>query len=100
MTPIKAPPRPKPAALRIELLGIEPLIWWRVVVSSQTTLAALHNYLQWVMGWQDSHAHEFQLGEEIIAPDWWIQETAGDRPGVTLARYCAVRWLVSSPIWP
>jgi len=49
-------PRPKPVALRIELLEIEPLIWRRALVSNQWTLASLHGYLQWVMGWQDSHA--------------------------------------------
>ena len=37
-------------------------------------VGALHNYLQWVLGWQDSHAHEFRVGERCIGPDWWIQE--------------------------
>ncbi|HEY0942336.1 MAG TPA: plasmid pRiA4b ORF-3 family protein [Steroidobacter sp.] len=65
-------------ALRVELLDIEPLIWRRIVVSNQGTFAALHNYLQWVMGWQDSHAHEFRAGDQCIAPDWWIQEVGMD----------------------
>jgi hypothetical protein len=63
----------------VELLNIEPLIWRRIVVSNQWTFAALHNYLQWVMGWQDSHAHEFRVGDQCIAPDWWIQEVGMDR---------------------
>jgi pRiA4b ORF-3-like protein len=69
-------PRPRPVALRIELLDIEPLIWRRVLVSNQWTFASLHGHLQWVLGWQDSHAHEFQVGPLIVAPDWWIAESA------------------------
>ena len=72
-------PKPSPVALRIELLKIEPLIWRRIVVSNRWTFAALHNYLQWVMGWRDSHAHEFRAGDRIIAPQWWIQEIEVDR---------------------
>ncbi len=60
-------------------MEIEPLIWRRIVVSNQWTFAALHNYLQWVMSWQDSHAHEFRLGDRWIAPDWWIHEVGFDR---------------------
>ena len=49
--------RPRPITLRIELLDVVPLVWRRVLVSNQWTLASLHGYLQWVMGWTDSHAH-------------------------------------------
>ena len=73
-----SPPKASPVALRVELLNIEPLIWRRIVVSNQWTFAALHNYLQWVMGWHDSHAHEFRVGDRCIAPDWWIQELGMD----------------------
>lgn len=72
------PPRPQPVALRIELLDVAPLVWRRVLVSNQWTLASLHGYLQWVMGWTDSHAHEFQVGAGIVAPDWWIREADFD----------------------
>ena len=54
-------PRPKATALRIELLDIAPLVWRLVAVSNQSTLVSLHNYLQWVMGWMDKHAHEFHV---------------------------------------
>lgn len=67
---------PQPIALRIELLDIQPLIWRRIVVSNQSTFAKLHNYLQQAMGWQDTHAHEFEVGEHVIAPAWWIAEIA------------------------
>jgi Plasmid pRiA4b ORF-3-like protein len=75
---LPTPPRPKAIALRIELLDVTPLVWRRVLVPNQWTLTSLHRYLQWVMGWTDSHAHEFQVGEDVVAPDWWIREIGGD----------------------
>jgi hypothetical protein len=71
-------PTPKVAALRIELLEVVPLVWRRVLVPDQWTLASLHQYLQWVMGWTDSHAHEFEVGAGLVAPDWWIQEAGSE----------------------
>ena len=68
------PPKSQTVALRIELLEVVPLVWRRVLVPGNWTLASLHNYLQWVMGWTDSHAHEFEVGEGLVAPDWWIEE--------------------------
>ena len=68
------PPKPQPIALRIELLDVVPLIWRRVLVSNQWTLASLHGYLQWVIGWRDTHAHEFRVGAQAVAADWWIRE--------------------------
>jgi hypothetical protein len=73
---VPSPPKSLLVALRVELLDIEPLIWRRIVVSNQWTFNALHSYLQWVMGWQDSHAHEFRVADSRIAPDWWIKEAA------------------------
>jgi hypothetical protein len=69
-------PKSEPVALRIELEAVKPLVWRRIVVPGQWTFATLHRYLQWVMGWQDSHAHEFQVGERVVAPEWWILELA------------------------
>lgn len=71
-------PTAKAVALRIELLEVAPLVWRRVLVPDRWTLASLHHYLQWVMGWTDSHAHEFQVGEGLVAPDWWIKEAGLD----------------------
>jgi hypothetical protein len=72
------PPLPQPIALRVELLDVAPLVWRRVVVSNQWTLASLHHYLQWVLGWTDTHAHEFQVADGVVAPDWWIHEVGQD----------------------
>jgi len=29
-------------------------------------------------GWKDTHAHEFRIGDQVIAPDWWIKEGSPD----------------------
>jgi len=46
--------------LKITLLGIEPLIWRRLQVPSTMLLCCLHDGLQAVMGWTDSHLHQFE----------------------------------------
>ncbi|MDO9508678.1 MAG: plasmid pRiA4b ORF-3 family protein [Thermovirgaceae bacterium] len=47
--------------LYIELDGITPKIWRRFVVPSIITLDRLHDVIQIVMGWTDSHMHEFMI---------------------------------------
>src|SRR5215510_5955247 len=46
---------------RITLRGISPLIWRRLLVRADTSLAELHHILQLVMGWTDSHLHRFLI---------------------------------------
>lgn len=50
--------------LRIRLLEIEPEIWRRFVVPGIITLDRLHDVIQIVMGWMDSHLHEFTIGKK------------------------------------
>jgi hypothetical protein len=47
--------------LRIVLRGISPLIWRRVLVRSETTLAQLHKLLQILFAWSDEHLHSFHI---------------------------------------
>ena len=47
--------------LRIVLRGISPLIWRRVLVRSDMTLAYLHTLLQVVFAWSDEHLHSFYI---------------------------------------
>lgn len=47
------------AVLRIEVEGIEPLIWRRVTVRTAMNLQALHKVIQVTMGWLDYHLWEF-----------------------------------------
>jgi hypothetical protein len=49
--------------LRMELEGIEPLIWRRLQVPTAITLPRLHSVLQAVMVWTNSHLHSFRIGD-------------------------------------
>ncbi len=55
--------------LHIELAGIEPAIWRRVRVRSDSTIADLHYTIQLLMKWSDYHLHRFVIdgGEYGIA---------------------------------
>ena len=46
--------------LRITLQGIRPSIWRLVQVPNTLLLCCLHDVLQAVMGWTDSHLHQFE----------------------------------------
>jgi site-specific recombinase XerC len=51
--------------LKIFILDIHPMIWRRIRVSSNSTIADLHYIVQIAMGWTDSHLHRFIInGEE------------------------------------
>ena len=45
--------------LKIVLDGSNPQIWRRVLVSKHVTLTNLHHVIQSVMGWSESHMHQF-----------------------------------------
>lgn len=47
--------------LRIELKHVEPLVWRRVLVPENVTLAKLHIILQGAMGWHGGHLHEYEI---------------------------------------
>ena len=53
--------------LKITLQDIQPVIWRRVQVWEDTTLAQLHEILQVVMNWQDYHLHEFTIGRCLFS---------------------------------
>ena len=60
------------AVLRIELEGIEPLIWRRVAIHTSMNLKAVHDVVQAVMGWLDCHLWEFEANERkysLLIPD-------------------------------
>ncbi len=50
--------------LKIRLLDIEPEIRRRFVVPAGISLDRLHDVIQIVMGWTDSHLHEFTIGKK------------------------------------
>lgn len=55
---------PPPAVvyqLKVALRGISPLIWRRLLVHADTSIADLHHILQLVMGWTNIHLHRFLI---------------------------------------
>ena len=48
--------------LKVTLRGSRPAIWRRLEVDPDVTLIRLHQILQVVMGWTDSHLHQYRRG--------------------------------------
>jgi hypothetical protein len=48
--------------LKVTLRGSRPSIWRRLEVDADVTLLRFHQILQVVMGWTDSHLHQFRRG--------------------------------------
>jgi len=46
---------------KVSLRAITPLIWRRLRVTSDTTIAQLYAVLQIAMGWEDLHLHQFRM---------------------------------------
>ena len=51
--------------LRVILENSKPVIWRDILVPSDLSLEALHYVIQTVMGWENSHAHQF-IAEKVI----------------------------------
>ena len=47
--------------LRVYLRKVSPMIWRRLLVRSDSTIAELHNALQSLMEWHDVHLHHFLI---------------------------------------
>lgn len=50
--------------VKITLKHSKPPIWRRLLLSSETTLAQLHDIIQVAMGWYDSHLHVFRVHKQ------------------------------------
>jgi len=78
--------------LKIHLVGISPMIWRRLLVTSGTTIVQLHHILQIAMGWEDFHLHRFRIyGKELgigyeggihFSDDPWQVELGDFRPRI------------------
>ncbi len=61
--------------LRVALKGTRPPIWRRFLVSPSMKLSRLHDVLQAVMGWYDSHLHMFIKGRRrFMLPNPWMDD--------------------------
>jgi hypothetical protein len=47
--------------LRFVLAGVSPMIWRRLLVSSGTNIAQLHEYVQIAFDWTGEHLHRFHI---------------------------------------
>src|SRR6266702_1121442 len=54
-------PEPVVHQLRVVLRGVSPLIWRRLLVRSDSTIADLHATCQRVLGWSDEHLNRFVI---------------------------------------
>lgn len=56
--------------MKISLKKIKPPIWRRVLAPADITLHKLHEIIQIVMGWSDTHLHVFSIrGKKYEPPD-------------------------------
>jgi len=63
--------------LRIALKDSDPAIWRRFLVPSDYHLGHLHMAIQMVMGWTNSHLHQFRInGVKYAGPEY--QEPPAD----------------------
>ena len=58
---------PKLYELQVELEDIHSRIWRKILVPGSIKLPKLHDLLQLVMGWTDSHLHSFQFGKKAFS---------------------------------
>lgn len=47
--------------IKIALQGISPMVWRRIRVAGNTSLADLHYIVQTLFGWDDEHLHQFHI---------------------------------------
>ncbi len=62
--------------IKITLRHIRPPVWRRILIPPDMKLPRLHDVLQIVMGWTDSHLHAFRKGDT----QYGVPE--GDFPGM------------------
>ena len=74
--------------LRAVLRDVSPLVWRRLLVSSQTPLAELHETLQLAFAWGDEHLHRFRIqGTAYGIPRLGGIAFRDDARGVPLSRF-------------
>jgi len=61
--------------LRVVLAGISPLVWRRLLVPAETSVAGLHEILQTAFGWSDEHLHRFTI--QAVEYGLWRPGSAG-----------------------
>lgn len=62
--PRREPLPPAIYQFKISLRYLTPAIWRRFQASNEITLGQFHDMIQIVMGWENSHLHEFRIGKD------------------------------------
>jgi hypothetical protein len=68
--------------LKVALQRAKPPIWRRFLIDSTVTLEDLHEALQIVMGWTDSHLHQFIADGccyGVPNPEWDFEEIVDEK---------------------
>ena len=68
--------------LKISLKGTKPPIWRRFLIENSVALLKLHEATQIVMGWTDSHLHQFIAGDRCYGvpdPDFDFLEVLDEK---------------------
>jgi len=52
--------------LHLSLVGSEPEVWRRLILTTDTTLAQLHTLIQLLMDLNDEHLHRFKIGYDYF----------------------------------
>lgn len=73
--------------IKVGLRDAKPLIWRRLEVPADMSLARLHHVIQLAFGWDDSHLHMFDTPYGQFGTD----EEQGDESSVTLEQVVASR---------
>lgn len=61
--------QPVVLTIKVTLDGVDPPVWRRIAVPSNTLLPDLHNVIQDAMGWEDRHLHAFYTGDGSYGRD-------------------------------
>ncbi|MCG3471631.1 plasmid pRiA4b ORF-3 family protein [Xenorhabdus bovienii] len=51
----------KTYTIKLAVRGVSPMVWRRLRIAADTSLAALHYIIQIVQGWDDDHLHLFHI---------------------------------------
>jgi Plasmid pRiA4b ORF-3-like protein len=74
--------------LRVVLRDVSPLVWRRLLVTSDTTIAQLHEILQLAFDWSGEHLHRFRIhGKDYWTPQWGGLVFDEDARQVPLSRF-------------
>ena len=80
---MKPAPLPSVYQLRVVVRGVSPLIWRRLLIPADTTIASLHALLQIAFGWTGTHLHRFV----VQGREYGIAYVGGPSFSVTHGRF-------------